>query len=86
MQMDQSTVSRIIRKVSESIARLRNRFIKMPGTHEEIVACQNNFYRVAHFPRVVGCLDGTHIKIRSPGIPMYNLHIQKLFLISLFML
>lgn len=39
----------------------------MPSTPEEIISCQNNFYRIARFPCVVGCIDGTHIKIRSPG-------------------
>ncbi|KAJ8914311.1 hypothetical protein NQ315_011298, partial [Exocentrus adspersus] len=67
MRMDQGTVSRIISKVSQSIASLRNRFIKMPSTPQEIITCQNNFYRIARFPRVIGCVDGTHIKIRSPG-------------------
>lgn len=67
MKMDQSTVSRIIKKVSEAICGKRNLFIKMPATHEEKISCQTNFHTVAGFPRVIGCIDGTHIKIRSPG-------------------
>lgn len=67
MHMDQSTVSRIVIKVCEAIAGLRNRFIKMPSTPEEILTCQNNFYQKFRFPRVIGCIDGTHIKIRAPG-------------------
>ncbi|KAJ8912434.1 hypothetical protein NQ315_006100, partial [Exocentrus adspersus] len=73
MRMDQGTVSRIISKVSQSIASLRNRFIKMPSTPQEIITCQNNFYRIARFPRVIGCVDGTHIKIRSSGDSGYPL-------------
>lgn len=67
MHIHQGTVSRIINKVSIAIASLRNRFIKMPHTPEEILTCQTNFYQIVRFPRVVGCIDGTHIKIRSPG-------------------
>ncbi|XP_031348100.1 putative nuclease HARBI1 [Photinus pyralis] len=67
MCMNQSTVSRIVKKVSQQIAALRNQFIQMPTTPEEIISTQNKFYRVARFPRVIGCLDGTHVKIRSPG-------------------
>lgn len=67
MHMNQSTVSRIVAKVLEAVAGLRNQFIKMPSTPEEILTCQNNFYRTARFPRVIGCIDGTHVKIRSPG-------------------
>nr|CAI5842222.1 unnamed protein product [Callosobruchus analis] len=65
--MNQSTVSRIVGKVSRAIAGLRNRFIKMPSTPEDILCCQNNFHRLARFPRVIGCIDGTHVKIYSPG-------------------
>nr|CAI5842218.1 unnamed protein product [Callosobruchus analis] len=67
MGMNQSTVSRIVGKVSRAIAGLRNRFIKMPSTPEDILCCQNNFHRLARFPRVIGCIDGTHVKIYSPG-------------------
>nr|CAI5841468.1 unnamed protein product [Callosobruchus analis] len=73
MGMNQSTVSRIVGKVSRAIAGLRNRFIKMPSTPEDILCCQNNFYRLARFPRVIGCIDGTHVKIYSPGDGGYPL-------------
>lgn len=28
---------------------------------------RQKFYEIAHFPGVIGCIDCTHIKIRSPG-------------------
>lgn len=62
-----STTSKIIRRVSRAIARLREEKIKMPTTIEE---CQNTiqgFYQRSRFPRVIGALDCTHIKIQSPG-------------------
>lgn len=76
MCMDQSTVSRIVKKVSEAIAGLRNRFIKMPATEQERITCKNNFYQIARFPRVIGCVDGTHIKIQSPGVQNFNIVIM----------
>ncbi|KAI4468066.1 hypothetical protein MML48_2g00013704 [Holotrichia oblita] len=38
----------------------------MPSENE-FVAIQTNFYATASFPRVIGTIDCTHIKIQSPG-------------------
>ncbi|KAI4455470.1 hypothetical protein MML48_9g00002315 [Holotrichia oblita] len=65
--MHVSTVSRIIKRVSAIIAALGRRYIKFPDTQEAIKACQRKFYDVASFPRVIGAIDCTHIKIESPG-------------------
>lgn len=62
--MDISTASRIIAKVTLAIARLYPQFVKMPT--QEIKA-QSDFYNIASFPRVIGCVDGTHVRIQSPG-------------------
>lgn len=66
MGMHQTTASRLIKKVAEAIARLRHMHVQMP-TGNEIIQVQNDFYQLARFPGVVGCIDGTHIKIKSPG-------------------
>ncbi|KAJ8915256.1 hypothetical protein NQ315_014763 [Exocentrus adspersus] len=66
MGLHQTTASRIISRVSRAIASLRPLYIKMPA-NQEVLQTQAKFYRIAHFPRVVGCIDGTHIKIQSPG-------------------
>ncbi|CAH1960206.1 unnamed protein product [Acanthoscelides obtectus] len=39
----------------------------MPNEADEIIRVQNGFYRICRFPRVIGCVDGTRIKIQSPG-------------------
>ncbi|XP_031354452.1 putative nuclease HARBI1 [Photinus pyralis] len=62
-----STASRIIPRVSEAIARLRPQFIKMPENANELQRIQNEFFEISAFPRVVGVIDCTHIKIQSPG-------------------
>jgi hypothetical protein len=62
-----STVSRIIVRVSRTIADLYNMYISFPTTNEEIVQEQIKFFEVTAFPRVVGAIDCTHVKIQSPG-------------------
>lgn len=56
-----------IKKVSESIARLKDRYIRMPRTIQERQELQRTFYNVARFPHVIGAIDCTHVKIQSPG-------------------
>lgn len=62
-----STVSRIVRRVSRRIAGLKETLIQMPRTEQEILDVKKGFYAVARFPGVIGCIDCTHIQIKSPG-------------------
>ncbi|XP_031358403.1 putative nuclease HARBI1 [Photinus pyralis] len=62
-----STACRIVRRVSEAIARLYRQYIQMATTPDDMMACQREFFNIASFPRVVGVIDCTHIKIDSPG-------------------
>lgn len=62
-----STASRIVVRVGIALAGLSNRFIKMPRTQEEINNHQLTFYEKARFPRVIGAVDCTHVRIQSPG-------------------
>lgn len=72
MGMHTSTASRIISKVSGAIASLRPRYVKMPEGNE-IIDVQTDFFNIAGFPRVLGCIDGTHIRIQSPGNVFLNI-------------
>ncbi|KAK5647826.1 hypothetical protein RI129_003078 [Pyrocoelia pectoralis] len=67
IQADKSTISRLVTKVTHVIASLANEFIYMPRNQLEVKDCQNKFYDVCRFPRVIGAIDGTHIRIQSPG-------------------
>ncbi|XP_050460860.1 putative nuclease HARBI1 [Cataglyphis hispanica] len=58
---------RIIHRVTNAIARLRPRYIKFPMLAEEIKREQIKFFDIARFPRIIGCIDCTHIKIQSFG-------------------
>ncbi|XP_058817442.1 putative nuclease HARBI1 [Topomyia yanbarensis] len=62
-----SSVCRIIRRVSLALAQMYLRFIKMPQTQSELQAASRDFYAIAKFPRTIGAIDCTHIKIQSPG-------------------
>lgn len=66
MGMHESTTSRVVKRVSIILAQLYGRFVKMP-TPQESLRVQTEFYDRAAFPRVIGVVDGTHIKIQSPG-------------------
>lgn len=67
MGIHESTASRIVEKVSRVLASQYRNFVRLPRP-QEIISFQTNFYEIARFPRIVGIVDGTHIKIQSPGM------------------
>ncbi|KAK4887402.1 hypothetical protein RN001_003673 [Aquatica leii] len=62
-----STSGKIISRVVSAIAERRPHHIKFPATLEERNQSSVEFFRIARFPRVVGAIDCTHIKLQSPG-------------------
>lgn len=61
----QSTISRILKKVTGLLAELKPRFIKIP----EINKCKpiaDKFERIGGFPNVFACVGSSHIAIKSP--------------------
>lgn len=66
--MHTSTVSRIIVRVSEAIARLAPNYISMTNNMDDILKTQEDFFDVARFPKVIGAIDCSHFRILSPGI------------------
>lgn len=57
----------IVKEVSIAIASLRPLYINFPQTPEEIQNVVVGFYSIAKFPKVIGAVDCTHIRIQSPG-------------------
>ena len=55
-----------IRKVSNHIGELFLQFIKFPDI-DGARRLYQEFYRIAQFPGVVGCIDGTYVPIKNPG-------------------
>lgn len=64
-----STACKAIQVVSEAIASLRPQYIQMPNPEQ----AKRQFYQIARFPKVIGAVDCTHVKIQSPGEFMRNL-------------
>ncbi|GFO44149.1 hypothetical protein PoB_007065400 [Plakobranchus ocellatus] len=62
-----STVSRIVHRVASAIAAKRCYFVTFPE-HAGLNNVKQDFYEIAGFPRVIGCINCTHIRIiRPPG-------------------
>ncbi|XP_070521825.1 putative nuclease HARBI1 [Cardiocondyla obscurior] len=59
-----STACRIIKKVTIALASECRHYICFP---ENTINVEKEFYNIAKFPRVVGAIDCTHIKVQSPG-------------------
>ena len=62
-----ATACRIVRRVSIALALLRPQYIQMPQNRREMQEIKMEFFTMFNFPNVIGCIDGTHIRIQSPG-------------------
>ncbi|XP_046803828.1 putative nuclease HARBI1 [Lucilia cuprina] len=58
-----SSAGRAVKDVSQAIASLSSEFIKFDAMQKNI----NEFYKTAKFPKVIGAIDCTHVRIQSPG-------------------
>ncbi|XP_067614885.1 putative nuclease HARBI1 [Eurosta solidaginis] len=65
--VSKASASRAITLVSYHLASLRPDFVKFPETEQERLETQAAFKEKANFPRVIGAMDCTHVKINSPG-------------------
>ena len=64
INVSQSSASSYIRDVSLGLQAICCHFICIPVGLER-VEVKNKFYGIAHFPGVVGLVDGTHIRIKA---------------------
>lgn len=65
--ISESSVCNIIPVVSEKIAALRQRFIRMPSSDGEILEKKREFFKIAGMPAIIGAMDGTLVKILKVG-------------------
>ncbi|KAM7423433.1 hypothetical protein PAMA_011138 [Pampus argenteus] len=64
--LSKATVCRAIRRVCLALKTLLPIFVVFPG-HKPVRAIKEEFHRIAGFPNVIGCIDGTHIPITAPS-------------------
>ena len=66
VDVSQSSASRIIRDVSQGLQDIYNQYVRLPNSAEK-AEVKTKFYEIAHFPGVLGLVDGTHIRIQRPS-------------------
>ncbi len=69
----QTTVQRIVHRVSRLIASLSETYIRFPTAEKQCVH-RIQFFDIAGFPGTIGLIDGTHIKIEKPTTPNAELY------------
>ena len=65
--INQGTVSRCVHAVVDALSTHIGNFVHFPTTEEHQRSVKNNFYSVAGFPNVCGCIDSTHIRLLQPA-------------------
>ncbi|XP_034944757.1 putative nuclease HARBI1 [Chelonus insularis] len=65
--ISKTSVWRIVHRVSEAIAGLRERYIYILPSHQEIRAIHSQNFSQAAFPRVLGAIDCVHVRVCSYG-------------------
>ena len=64
---DKSTVSRVVSRVTLALASKVNDFVKFPTTGNERDEIKHGLFHVGGFPSAIGCIDGTHVRIKAPS-------------------
>ena len=62
------SVCKIVNDVTQCLLNVANEHIKMPVSSRELAKNMSEFSLIANFPNTIGCIDGTHIRIKSPSV------------------
>lgn len=65
--VSQASVSRFVKRVSIQLAEQLAQFVHFPDNEDAQRRTILQFFGQHNFPSVIGCVDGTHIPICSPG-------------------
>jgi len=68
LSFDKSTVSRVVHQVTKALSAKLNAFIKFPSTTNERDDVKRSLFRIGGFPCAIGCVDGTHVRIKAPSL------------------
>ena len=64
--VSQMAVSTAVTKVTNALCNLIPTFVRFPVALEDRQRSFHEFYKKASFPKVLGCVDGTHFRILAP--------------------
>ncbi len=67
LSIDQASVSRSIARFLDAMIGKMPDFIQFPVEEEARQSAQKGFYELHQFPNIVGCIDGTHVRILPPS-------------------
>ena len=67
INVDRTTACRAIPKVSVVLQRRLQQYVYMSRDQRQTQYIKEKFYNLAHFPNVVACVDGTHVRISTPS-------------------
>ncbi|XP_061170345.1 putative nuclease HARBI1 [Saccostrea echinata] len=67
LNASECTTGRVVKAVARAIIEVFNNLIKFP-VGEIATKVKEGFRRVAGFPKVLGCIDGTQIRIQTPSL------------------
>jgi len=65
--VSKSTVCQTVHRVTEAIAALSTKYVRIPSTMDEQRKTMQSFFGRSKMPGVIGAIDCTHIAIQSPG-------------------
>lgn len=76
IHVHQSSVSRCISKVTKALVKIKSKYIYFPSTEEQFLI-KNGFSNKSSikFPNVIGTVDGSFVKIKSPGREIEPLYV-----------
>ena len=75
--IDKSTVSRVVVEFCKALNRQKNDFIKFPLDDDEKDAIKQGFFQMGGFPSVIGCVDGSHIRLLSSPHASQNDYVNR---------
>ena len=81
--ISQPSVSRCIRTVTDALCFYAKEFIVFPSESEQLLN-QQRFTERHFFPKVLGCIDGTHVPILAPPNNKDIFVNRKTFTLSIF--
>ena len=61
--ISKATTGKVLDGVCEILSSCLSSYVQYPA-HETL---QQNFYQYSGFPKVIGCIDGTHVQIKKPA-------------------